>query len=80
MFKGTCSYSFNKSNSNREIYFEALPKLKYLQESKKIEAMKGYRNYFKARFGNYRVGFKKEDDIIIVVRVLHRKEIYKYFP
>ena len=42
--------------------------------------MKGYRDYFKIRFGNYRVGLKKEGDNIIVKRVLHRKEIYKYFP
>ncbi len=66
--------------SIEKFIFETLPQLEYLHESNKIESMKGYKNYFKVRFGDYRVGPKKENDIIIVVRVLHRKEIYKYFP
>lgn len=60
--------------------FEVLPQLKNIYENNKIQSMKGYRDHFKIRFGNYRVGLKKEGDNIIVKRVLHRKEIYKYFP
>lgn len=60
--------------------FEILPQLENIYESKKIQSMKGYRDYFKIRFGNYRVGLKKEGNNIILMRALHRKEIYKYFP
>ncbi len=60
--------------------FEILPQLEDIYENGRIESMKGYKNYFKIRFGNYRVGLKKEEDNIIVKRVLHRKDIYKYFP
>ena len=42
--------------------------------------MTGYKNYFKIRFGDYRVAIKKENHTIIVETVKHRKEIYKYFP
>ena len=42
--------------------------------------MKGYKDYFKIRFGDYRVGMKKENNIIIVETVKHRREIYKFFP
>jgi mRNA interferase RelE/StbE len=42
--------------------------------------MKGYPGYYKVRFGTYRVGIKLENDTLILERVLHRKEIYKFFP
>jgi mRNA-degrading endonuclease RelE of RelBE toxin-antitoxin system len=42
--------------------------------------MKGYLGFFKVRFGNYRVGLSLEGDGIVFERVLHRKEIYRYFP
>ena len=60
--------------------FEIFPQFNNIYECNRIVPMKGYKDYFKIRFGNYRVGIKKEGDFIIVKRVLHRKEIYKYFP
>jgi mRNA interferase RelE/StbE len=60
--------------------FDELPNCKTLEEVGKIEKMKGYKQHFKIRFGNYRVGIKKEDDGIIVETVRHRREIYKFFP
>ena len=64
-----------------EVYvFEELPALKSISESRAIERMKGYPSYYKIRFGSYRVGLKLEDDTVILERVLHRKEIYRYFP
>ncbi len=60
--------------------FEELPYYSSLGEIGKIEKMSGYRNYFKIRFGNYRVGIKKENDCIIIETVKHRREIYKFFP
>lgn len=35
-------------------------------------------NYFK--FGNYRIGIKIINDVLIFERILHRKDIYKYYP
>ena len=60
--------------------FEELPGLDNINQSKKIEFLKGYKNFFKVRFGNYRAGLQKEGEIIIVKRILHRKEIYRFFP
>jgi mRNA interferase RelE/StbE len=37
-------------------------------------------NFFRIRFGDYRLGYEKQDDAIIVYRILHRREIYRYFP
>ncbi|MHB1687087.1 MAG: type II toxin-antitoxin system RelE family toxin [Ignavibacteriaceae bacterium] len=67
-------------NNIENFAFEELPKINALSQSGKIEKMKGYSSYFKARFGNYRVGIKTEKGKVILERVLHRKEIYRFFP
>jgi mRNA interferase RelE/StbE len=47
-----------------------------------VQKLKGYREYYKIRIGNYRVGLKldKEKRTIEFCRVLHRREIYRKFP
>lgn len=60
--------------------FVELPAIQSLGESGKIEKMSGYKSFYKVRFGSYRVGLKKEEDSIILKAVMHRSEIYKYFP
>jgi mRNA interferase RelE/StbE len=40
----------------------------------------GYDNYFKIRFGNYRAGIRIEDNVLVFERILHRKNIYKFYP
>lgn len=57
---------------------EAVETLSEIPNTKKI---KGDKEYFRIRIGNYRVGFEKlDDETIILIRFLHRKDIYKYFP
>jgi mRNA interferase RelE/StbE len=71
----------NNISANIENFvFETLPKNDNLQSVGKIEKLSGHKNCFKVRFGNYRVGIKKQDDEIIIATVKHRKEIYKFFP
>lgn len=45
-----------------------------------IKKLKGYKNYYRLRFGNYRLGISYRNDVFIFERALHRKDIYKYFP
>jgi mRNA interferase RelE/StbE len=47
--------------------------IKRLQKTKKG-------NFFRVRFGDYRLGYEKRHDEIIIYRVLHRKDMYRYFP
>jgi mRNA interferase RelE/StbE len=68
------------ANTIEEFIFDKLPNYYCLSEIGKVEKMTGYKNFFKIRFGDYRVGIKKENNTIIVEIVKHRKEIYKYFP
>lgn len=46
----------------------------------KVEKLQGYDGFYKVRFGNYRLGLAIENDLLIVKTVMHRKEIYKFFP
>ncbi|NOY60750.1 MAG: type II toxin-antitoxin system RelE/ParE family toxin [Calditrichaeota bacterium] len=60
--------------------FKELPSFDSITESGRIEKLHGYTSFYKCRFGNYRVGIKVENDVVIFERVLHRKEIYRFFP
>lgn len=45
-----------------------------------IKKLKADGNYYRIRVGDYRIGFADEREVVTFVRVLHRKEIYRYFP
>jgi mRNA interferase RelE/StbE len=49
-------------------------------EIEKVKKLRGIENYYRIRIGDYRIGCILEDDTIIFVRFLHRKDIYRYFP
>lgn len=64
-----------------DFVFNELTTTASLQATGKCERMQGYPTYYKARFSQYRVGFRVlEDQSIELQVVLHRKEIYRYFP
>lgn len=44
------------------------------------EKLSGSKDAYRIRLGNYRIGIYKEDNKVILSRVLNRKEIYRYFP
>jgi len=60
--------------------FEELVSTSSIYEMGKVEKMKGYDGFYKVRFGNYRLGLVIENEIIVVKTVMHRREIYKFFP
>jgi len=59
---------------------ETIEKSKTLEDAPNRKKLKGKENYFRVKFGNYRLGFALEGETIIFVRFLHRKDIYKFFP
>jgi mRNA interferase RelE/StbE len=60
--------------------FQDLPKANSIYEVGVIEQMKGYRSYYKVRFGSYRIGLKIEKEKAVFERALHRRDIYRFFP
>jgi mRNA interferase RelE/StbE len=63
-----------------ELVFTILPEVKTLRDVTGIKVMKGYPNRYRIRLGNYRVGIEVHGDTVEVMRVLHRREFYRYFP
>jgi mRNA interferase RelE/StbE len=60
--------------------FEEILTHKNFKEIIGLEKLEGYKNYYRIRFGNYRAGIHIEGDILSFERILHRKEIYRFFP
>jgi mRNA interferase RelE/StbE len=47
----------------------------------KLKKLVGYKNMYRIRLGDFRIGLEHTtDDEIILIRFLHRKEIYKRWP
>jgi len=63
-----------------QFIFNDITSFKKTEDIPKLSKLKGYRNYYKIRFGNYRMGIKIMDNVLIFERILHRKDIYKYYP
>jgi mRNA interferase RelE/StbE len=46
-----------------------------------IKRLVGFGDFYRARFGDYRLGFRVErDGTATLARFLHRKDIYRAFP
>ena len=63
-----------------ELAFTTLEAINTLEEIPNIKAMRGYSGRYRIRIGDYRMGIEVNGDVIEVMRVLHRREFYRYFP
>lgn len=62
------------------LVFTVLPNVQSLQEIPNVKALVGTTNQYRIRVGNYRIGVELNNEKLEVVRVLHRREFYRYFP
>jgi len=51
-----------------------------LRQISQLKKLKGYKQYYRIRIGNYRIGIKIEGDTVFFVDVDHRSNIYRIFP
>lgn len=63
-----------------ELAFTTLPTVTDLREVSNVKAMTGYPYRYRVRLGDYRVGIEVRGNNIEMIRVLHRREFYRYFP
>ncbi len=59
---------------------EEVKQAQKLSEVGNIKKLKGEINHYRIRVGNHRIGIKFDGSLVSFIRVLHRKEIYRYFP
>jgi mRNA interferase RelE/StbE len=45
-----------------------------------LRKLKGYKQFYRIRIGDYRIGLKIENKTFIFSTIAHRKDIYKNFP
>ena len=60
--------------------FNIIPQAKSLQDIPNLKKMQGYKTYYRIRVGKYRIGIEYVNGNVYFIRLLHRKEIYKFFP
>lgn len=72
----------DKSLKNKLLLIiEGITSAKSLSDVGAVKKMSGYSEYYRIRIGDFRLGIKyQEGNVITLIRFLHRKEIYKYFP
>lgn len=51
-----------------------------LDEVTNVKKVSGGENFYRIRVGDYRLGIVLESDTVELVRCLHRRDIYRYFP
>ena len=63
-----------------DLVLEEIPNVEDLSTIPNVSKLKGDETAYRIRVGDYRIGFFMTDDAIVMSRVLHRSEIYRYFP
>jgi mRNA interferase RelE/StbE len=53
---------------------------KSLHQLTNVKKLEGFKNAFRIKLGDYRIGFFFENDTAEFARIAHRKEIYRLFP
>jgi mRNA interferase RelE/StbE len=59
---------------------EEVEKAENLGDVNNIKKLKADGDYYRIRIGDYRIGLTISDGMIVFVRALQRKDIYRYFP
>ena len=60
--------------------FSDIPTYSNLAEIPGIRKLKGYTQHYRIRLGDCRIGVTYQNETLSLERLLHRKDIYKYFP
>lgn len=51
-----------------------------ISEIRNIKKLKGFKNFYRIRMGDYRIGVATKDGKIVLAAFDHRSDIYTYFP
>ena len=59
---------------------ESLENANELKVMSNLKKMKGHNTAYRIRIGEYRLGLFVENNVLHLARLVHRKDIYKFFP
>ena len=86
LFTKSFAKDLRKHKKNRQVLnqvqriIENAEPAEAISELTNLKQLKAEGRYYRIRIGDYRIGITSENDEITFVRVLHRKEIYRFFP
>ncbi len=63
-----------------QLVFKDVITFNALSEIHNLKKLTGYQLYYRIKIGDYRIGLKFENQLLVFERVLHRKDIYNFFP
>ena len=61
-------------------FIERVESAENLSQFNNLKKLKGHRSAWRARIGDYRIGFFLEGQKVEFAHVVHRKDIYRVFP
>ena len=70
----------NKLRAGIKEIIEKISEAVSISEIKNIKKLKGYKNIYRIRIGDYRIGILIKNNSIVFAAFDHRSDIYKYFP
>jgi mRNA interferase RelE/StbE len=71
----------SKENKQKiEAIFSDMKTAESISDLRNIKKLQGFKIFYRIRIGDYRLGFAFEDETIVLLHFLHRKEIYRFFP
>lgn len=85
-FTKSFARDLRKHRKNQELLgqvkriIENVEQVEAVSEISNLKQLKSEGRYFRIRTGDYRIGATIEEDQVTFIRVLHRKEIYRFFP
>ena len=71
---------FERTSSKCHYFGERSSEPQNLKDIPNLKKLSGYKNVYRIRVGEYRIGLYVEEDTIVFARILPRKEIYRFFP
>jgi mRNA interferase RelE/StbE len=63
-----------------DIFYHKVVEANDIRSLTHIKKLVGFKDYYRFKIGDYRLGFQLVDNTILFVTILHRKDIYKFFP
>ncbi|MEW5803768.1 MAG: type II toxin-antitoxin system RelE/ParE family toxin [bacterium] len=75
-----------KNIQDKQLLNQIKEKIQAIEASANIMELSGLKRlrtggyYYRLRLGDYRLGLIIDGETVIFVRLLHRREIYRYFP
>jgi mRNA interferase RelE/StbE len=59
---------------------DRIKEVKYIQDIPNLKKLQGFKNLYRVRIGDYRLGIEIDGDTVTVMRFKDRKDIYEVFP